>query len=156
MKNEIIQTIGQAVMLFQDASEAFDDTAAEVMGLNRTDLKCLGIIFRNGSVSPSEIARVTGLTRGAMTTALDRIENAGYAKRIPDPLDRRGILLELTKKGESSIGSIWGPFIEVGKRNLSKYSMDELKAIRQFLEDAKNAQFEHIERVRKLKLPKRS
>ncbi|EQA46057.1 sugar-specific transcriptional regulator, TrmB family [Leptospira broomii serovar Hurstbridge str. 5399] len=155
-KNEYIQAIGQAVQLFQEATEAFDDAAAEVLGLNRTDLKCLSIIFKNGSVSASEIARITGLTRGAMTTALDRIEKAGYAKRVPDPNDRRGVLLEPTKKGENNVGMIWGPFFEVGKRLLSKYTVDELKVIQQFLIESRAAQFEQMDQVKKLKLGKRT
>ena len=52
MRAETIQAIGMAMELFQEATDAFDDTAAAALGLNRTDLKCVNIIVRHGPVAP--------------------------------------------------------------------------------------------------------
>src|SRR5262245_11456141 len=78
---ELIAAIGTATQLYQDATDAFDDAACAALGLNRTDLKCLSVIAQRGPVAVGEIGKAAGLTRGAMTTALDRIEHAGYARR---------------------------------------------------------------------------
>jgi DNA-binding MarR family transcriptional regulator len=50
--------------------------------------------------SAGELAKRTELSSGAMTSRLDRLEDAGLVKRIPDPDDRRGVHVELTAKGE--------------------------------------------------------
>jgi DNA-binding MarR family transcriptional regulator len=51
--------------------------------------------------SPGELARIADLSSGAMTNRLDHLENAGLVRRLPDPADRRGILVELTDEGRS-------------------------------------------------------
>jgi hypothetical protein len=43
-RGELIRAIGDAVHLYQDATDAFDDAACAALGLNRTDLKCLNVI----------------------------------------------------------------------------------------------------------------
>jgi DNA-binding MarR family transcriptional regulator len=49
--------------------------------------------------SAGELARIADLSSGAMTNRLDQLEQAGLVKRLPDPDDRRGVLVELTPKG---------------------------------------------------------
>jgi DNA-binding MarR family transcriptional regulator len=148
-KNEYYQAIGQAVQAYQDSTTAFDDAGAEHLGLNRTDLACLGVIYAQTSVSAGDIAKATHLTKGAMTTALDRIEKAGYAKRIRDAEDRRGVRVELTKKGRESVDMLWGHFAKAGVDLLSQFDTKELDAILRFLIEAKAMQDEHRDRISK-------
>jgi DNA-binding MarR family transcriptional regulator len=135
-KQELIQAIGGAVQSFQDATDAFDFKAAKAMGLNQTDLKCLTVIFARGPVAASEIAEASGLSRGAATTALDRIEKAGLAKRQRSTEDRRGVLLNKTPKAMKLAETIWGPNRDQGAEMLSRYLANELIAILRFLEEA--------------------
>jgi DNA-binding MarR family transcriptional regulator len=146
-KIEYYQAIGQAVQVYQDSTQAFDEAGADVLGLNRTDLKCLGVIYAQGSVPAGEIAKATHLTKGAMTTALDRIESAGYAKRVRDTEDRRGVRVELTKKGRDSVDMLWGHFAKKGNELLSQFDSGELDAILRFLKEATQMQDEHRERI---------
>ncbi|HEV2572845.1 MarR family transcriptional regulator [Methylocella sp. CPCC 101449] len=151
MRAETIQAIGTAMELFQEATDAFDDTAAAALGLNRTDLKCVNIIVRHGPVAAGDVAKLTGLTRGAMTTALDRIERAGYARRKPDPADRRGVLMELTEKGREALDAIWGVYIREADQFFADYSVAELQTIHRFLEQGRQVQDANRERVSKLR-----
>ena len=105
------RSIGSATQLYQDATDAFDDAACAALRLNRTDLKCLGVIAQRGPVAVGEIGKAAGLTRGAMTTALDLIEQAGYARMLRHPDDRRGVLVELTDKARRAIDAIWGAYV---------------------------------------------
>ena len=66
-----------------------DQAVADYLGINRTDARCLDIIGRLGGVSAGRLARESGLSTGAVTTVLDRLERAGYARRTSDPGDRR-------------------------------------------------------------------
>lgn len=58
------------------------------------------------ALSPSELAKRTGVTRGTMTQFIDAIEKDGFVKRVEDPKDRRGMLVELTEKGEDVLKKI--------------------------------------------------
>jgi DNA-binding MarR family transcriptional regulator len=149
---DLIRAIGNAVQLFQDATDAFDDAAAAALQLNRTDLKCVSVIAQRGPVPVGEIGRAAGLTRGAMTTALDRIERAGYARRLRHPDDRRGVLVELTDKGRNAIDVIWGEYVRTAEAFFSRYTVPELRAILSFLEEGRSAQESNVERVRELNI----
>ena len=49
-----------------------------------------------------ELAERSELSSGAMTNRLDRLEKAGLVKRLPDPNDRRGVVVEITKAGQKA------------------------------------------------------
>ena len=66
-----------------------DQVVADYLGLNRTDARCLDIIDRLERVSAGRLAGEAGLSTGAVTTVLDRLERAGYARRTHDPGARR-------------------------------------------------------------------
>ena len=78
-----------------------EETLAD-FDLNFGEWKVLGTLWRVGEPhrsSPGELARMEDLSSGAMTNRLDRLEEAGYIRRLPDPSDRRAVQVELTDKG---------------------------------------------------------
>ena len=86
---ELVDEVGVELDELRRAGDQLDEAVALQFGLNRTDLRCLGILYRRGRVTAGELAEESGLTPGAITTVLDRLERAGYANRVPDPADRR-------------------------------------------------------------------
>jgi DNA-binding MarR family transcriptional regulator len=81
-----------------------DDTLKD-FGLNRGEWKVLGALWRLGEphrLTPGELARIEELSTGAMTNRLDRLEEDGLVRRLPDPEDRRAIQVELTEKGRKT------------------------------------------------------
>ena len=83
-----LRDLGQAVDLHQQV-------AADRLGLNRTDLSLLGLLDARGARTPGQIAEASGLTTGAVTGVIDRLEKAGLVRREPDPADRRRVLVRL-------------------------------------------------------------
>jgi DNA-binding MarR family transcriptional regulator len=78
-----------------------NQTLAE-FGLDRGEWRLLGSLRRSGPPyrrSPGKLAEEIGLSSGAMTNRLDRLEEAGLVRRLPDPDDRRGLQVELTEAG---------------------------------------------------------
>ncbi|TQS19740.1 MarR family transcriptional regulator [Microbispora sp. KK1-11] len=69
--------------------------AAKAVGLGATDLYALNILGLGGAMTPGELGRRTGLTTGPTTRLIDRLEQAGYVRRAPDPDDRRKVIVEL-------------------------------------------------------------
>src|SRR3972149_7490121 len=82
----------------------FRNAMSEWAGLNVTDMECLRLLFLKGIATPSELARHTGLTSGATTAMLDRLEKSGLIERRPNPDDRRGTLIVLLDSGKEKVG----------------------------------------------------
>jgi DNA-binding MarR family transcriptional regulator len=95
----IVDRIGGLQRRFK---RAMDETLDE-FDLDWSEYKLLSLLTREGEVyrsSPGKLARIMELSSGAMTNRLDRLEQAGLVRRLPDPDDRRGILVELTPEGK--------------------------------------------------------
>jgi DNA-binding MarR family transcriptional regulator len=73
----------------------FHQAIANVAGVSVTDLKCLDYIQRRGDATAGDLARLTGLTTGAITAAIDRLEKAGLARRERSEVDRRKVFIRL-------------------------------------------------------------
>ena len=153
-RQELLAAIGQQVQAFQDATDEVDEAVARRLRLNRTDLRCLSVLSRAGAMegmrgtSASALALAAGLTRGAMTTALDRLEAGGYARRIWNQQDRRTVRVELTDAAKKKIDALYGPLAKEGFQFLQKYTTQELAAVLRYLEDGRRLQREHAERIR--------
>jgi DNA-binding transcriptional ArsR family regulator len=75
----------------------FHARIAEQLGLSATDHKCLDLAARGGQpMTAGRIAELSGLSTGAVTGVIDRLERAGYVRRVRDPHDRRKVLVEVT------------------------------------------------------------
>jgi DNA-binding MarR family transcriptional regulator len=148
--DELVARVGQRVQSFQDATDEVDEAVARRLRLNRTDLRCLSVLSQVGSMTASALAEAAGLTRGAMTTALDRIERAGYVRRIWDQKDRRAVRVEMTEKALRQLRVLYGPLAQAGLRLLQKYTAAELAAVVRYLEDGCELQRAHAQRIRAL------
>jgi DNA-binding MarR family transcriptional regulator len=69
--------------------------AADLAGLNETDWECLDVLDWTGPITAGELAKRVGITSGAATGAIDRLEAVGLVKRVADPKDRRKVIVEL-------------------------------------------------------------
>ena len=152
-RRALLEALGAAVPEFQDATDAVDEAAAEVLGVNRTDLRCLGLLLRRGPTHPGELARAIWLTPGAMTTVLDRLERKGFVRRAPDSADRRGVRVEVTDRLRGPVEAIWGPLRDEGGRRLAAYATRELEFLLEFLRYGRDLQQAHAARIRGLGLP---
>ena len=150
-KVKLITALGQRVQAFQDATDEVDEVVARRLRLNRTDLRCLSVLSQAGAMSASALAEASGLTRGAMTTALDRIEAAGYVTRVWNQDDRRSVRVETTDAARQAVDVLFGPLAKEGFRLLQTYSTQELKAVLKYLEDGHRLQRTHAQRIRELK-----
>ena len=107
----------------------FRNAMSEWAGLNVTDMECLRLLFLKGVATPSELSRFTGLTSGATTAMLDRLERAGLIERRPNPNDRRGTLIAPVQSSGEKVAS-WFESARVAHDELvSGYSESELEII---------------------------
>ena len=127
-REEIIQAIIEKRREMSTETIMFHQSVADVLGLHITDHKCLDLIRQYGAMPAGRIAELTGLTTGAVTVIIDRLEKAGYVRRANDPKDRRRTIVEpiRNKKWERKIEAIFIPFHERMHKLLSSYSDGEL------------------------------
>ncbi|ADJ43230.1 MarR family transcriptional regulator [Amycolatopsis mediterranei S699] len=72
---------------------AFHEAVGASLGVTAVDQRALAVIAGAGSVSAGDLAKEIGLTPGAVTGVVDRLERAGLAHRAPDPADRRRLVI---------------------------------------------------------------
>ncbi|MDQ3838117.1 MAG: MarR family transcriptional regulator [Thermoproteota archaeon] len=133
-REETIQTIVDRFMEMSTETIMFHQAVADELGLHITDHKCMDIIHRFGAMPAGRLGEMTGLTTGAITGMIDRLEKAGYVRRANDPKDRRKTIVEpiINKKLEKKIEIIFTPLHKRMNKFLSSYSDSELS----FLLDA--------------------
>jgi DNA-binding MarR family transcriptional regulator len=117
----------------QRAVDRYDELVASRLGINRSDLRCLDLLHENGTMTAGQLAAGSGLTSGATTRMLDRLEQAGYLRRRSDSGDRRRVLVELTPRARRLAGELYGS-LETAAEGLSRYGPDQLALLREFLE----------------------
>jgi DNA-binding MarR family transcriptional regulator len=149
-KQDLIQEVGQEVAEWQNAVQAFDEAAAQYLGTNLTDLRCLGALFREGPATAGRLAQVAGITAGAITAALDRLEKLGYVRRVRDTIDRRRVHVELTPEATRLFDEIWGPLAAESQAALHRLTNRDLTLFRDLLRHNRAIQQAHTARIRGL------
>ena len=127
----------------------FRNDMAEWVGLNATDMECLRLLFLKGVSTPSELARHTGLTSGATTAMLDRLEKAGLIERRPNPDDRRGTLIVPAKSSAEKAASWFESARKAQDELISSYSEKELEIIADVFEQFTKLWEQEREKIRK-------
>jgi DNA-binding MarR family transcriptional regulator len=109
-------------------------TIARRVGVNSTDLECLDLILMGGPSTAGEIARHTGLTSGAVTGLIDRLERLGLVERTADAVDRRKVLVRVREDKIGPIAAFYAPLEKAMQGLLASYSKEELKVLIDFSE----------------------
>jgi DNA-binding MarR family transcriptional regulator len=132
------ELISRLIAAFRDAGNldaAFEEAAAVRLGIGAGDLRCLNAIENAGGLTAGELSREVGVTSGAVTGAVDRLERAGLARRVAEPEDRRRVRIEVTPEFRSRAERIWGPVAADWHRELAeRFTAAELQTAIEFLE----------------------
>jgi DNA-binding MarR family transcriptional regulator len=130
------------------AVDVLNQAVADALGINRTDLRCIEILSRDGPQTAGNLASAAGLTTGAATTAIDRLERAGFARRSRDPVDRRRVVVELVPEADQRVFALYRDLLLTTMDHLERYSVDQLNVIRDFVEHGRQMTLDHAERIR--------
>ncbi|WP_246127775.1 MarR family winged helix-turn-helix transcriptional regulator [Amycolatopsis rhizosphaerae] len=121
---------------------------AERMGVTASDLDCLHVLNQQGPATAAELARRVGLTAGAVSRMIDRLDAAGCIKRTSDPLDRRRVLIEPTSDGLSRIAAYYDGLTARAHDDLAVFRKEELDALLQFVERSQRSALGELSRLR--------
>jgi DNA-binding MarR family transcriptional regulator len=120
------------------ATVLFHQVIADRFGISATDLKCYSILRQSGPITAGELAERTGLTTGAITGVVDRLEQAKLVRRARDGGDRRRVVLELLRdpERERALGALYAPLGRAIAELVAGYSAAEHATILDFLTKA--------------------
>ncbi len=122
-----------AIRQHQNATDMMDMAVADLLGINRTDGICLDIIDQNERMTAGQLAEAVELSTGTITAVIDRLEKAGYVRRVPDPSDRRKVLVEVTDQTREISGHIYGRMMELGRSLMGGMSAEQQRLVMHFL-----------------------
>ena len=130
------------------ASSMLTSAVAERLGLHPTSWECLSLLFEHGPVSAGRLGELTGLTTGAVTGLIDRLEAAGYVRRRRDAGDRRRVIVELVPSALPSVLPLFEPMLAEMRELHDRYDDTQLAAMVECLEGAADILRRHALRLR--------
>jgi DNA-binding MarR family transcriptional regulator len=143
-----MSSLGQALRGYQTALDGFDEAICDLLGVNRTDLRCLDLLSLDQPMSAGELARASGLTSGAVTFVVDRLERGGFVVRRRDPNDRRRVLVECVPEASERIFALHRPLVMDFRAAVELFQPLELAAIERFLNLGQEAYARHARELR--------
>jgi DNA-binding MarR family transcriptional regulator len=148
-KTQLVDKVILGARQYGISNVLFRNLIGERLGVNVTDMECLGLLFHKGIATPSELAKHTGLSSGATTAMLDRLVQSGLIERRPNPHDRRGTLIVLVKSGADKAAPWFSSARQAQNELVSSYSVDELLVISDFFERSIRMWDEEREKLQK-------
>ncbi|WP_181794690.1 MarR family winged helix-turn-helix transcriptional regulator [Streptomyces sp. WELS2] len=128
---------------------------AEAAGMHTSEWYALSLIALEGGLTSGELATRTGLTTGATTRLIDRLERAGYARRTADPSDRRRVIVEPVPDALAGIEEVVAPARRHIAEVLSRYTPEQRRLLFDYFEHAAPAFRAATEEIRKAMAPRR-
>jgi DNA-binding MarR family transcriptional regulator len=114
----------------------FSQAVADRLGLALTDVEALEQLSTLGRATAGQIAELTGLTTGAATRMIDRLEQSGFVRRSPDPADRRRVIVEPIAERIRSVEDHYAALRMATQQAIEHYSDHDLELVRGYLEEA--------------------
>ena len=149
-RRELVLEVQAALRGLHAAVDTLSQTVADRLGVNRTDVRCIQMLGQFGPLTAGQLAEASGLTTGAVTTVIDRLEKTGFARRVRDEVDRRRIYVELTPSASQQMAAIYRDLLINSAAMMANYSDESLMLIRDFVHRGRDVTLEHVERVKAL------
>lgn len=133
-RDAVIERFAQLGRQLSQATVLFHEHIAEHVGLSATDHKCLDLAVQaERPLTAGQIAELSGLSTGAVTGVIDRLERAGFVRRVRDPHDRRKVLVEVSRGSLARYGNAYDGLWSALDSSLTGYTDDEIDAIERFV-----------------------
>jgi DNA-binding MarR family transcriptional regulator len=137
IKGELVAQVIRGAREYSIGMVSLHQEVGRILGLNVTDMKCLDVMTMQGSATPSQLAEQTGLSSGATTAMIDRLERARLVVRRPHPTDRRGTVLVLTQEAMEKLPSLFESLGAAMQALMADYSQKELVVLADFFAKAR-------------------
>jgi DNA-binding MarR family transcriptional regulator len=129
---ELMQKLEHAVRRASAQGVIFGQTVADRAGISNSDMDCLDFLLLEGRVTAGRLAEITGLTTGAITGVVDRLEKAGFVRRERDADDRRKVFIAPVPENIAKFGKLYEHMQRAMLTAWEAYSDAELRLLLRF------------------------
>lgn len=134
-REQLVQQIDWALRGLSTSTVLAATAIAQKVGMGPNDLRCGQLLVHNGPMTAGELAKATGLTTGAITGIVDRLEKAGWAQRRADPGDRRRVVIYPgPQENEQTAAALYAGHVERMAKLLGRYSDEQLSLLLEFVQ----------------------
>jgi DNA-binding MarR family transcriptional regulator len=133
-RDRLVGQVVAALRALGTADDFMNQAAAAALDMHTTDMHAGEVLEREGPMTVGELARAVGLSPGAATPLIDRLEAAGFATRVPDATSRRRVLVRPAEGAPARAYAVFGPLIDRIAAFLERYRDEELLLVRDFLQ----------------------
>jgi DNA-binding MarR family transcriptional regulator len=156
-RDELLVELEKALRKSSAEGTIFSHLVAQNVGLNSMDMECLDFLFIQGAMTAGKLAELTGLTTGAITGLIDRLEKAGYVQREADPNDKRKVIIvPVIEKASQEVLPYYKSMGERMGKILEKYSDQELAFLLEYTNQVLTVFQEEITELREVTKPVKS
>lgn len=145
---DLIAALDRGLQQVSSQAVLFSGAVAERLGMNPSDLESLGFLVNEGPVPAGRLAAVTGLTTGAVTRMIDRLERTGYVRREPDPHDRRRVIVRVVSERLQEVATFFEPMRQAMHDVYANYPDEDLALILDFQQRSYEAAMEETAKLR--------
>jgi DNA-binding MarR family transcriptional regulator len=146
----LLQELEEAMRRSSAQGAMFAKTVADRAGISASDMDCMDFLNLEGRMTAGRLAELTGLTTGAITGVVDRLEKAGYVRRERDESDRRKVFVAVVPETASRIGKLYVPMQQSMQKVWSRYSEEELRLLLRFATEGYKGVLEATEALKAL------
>lgn len=144
----LLQDLEHAVRRSSALGVIFGQTVANRVGMSSSDLEGLDFLNIEQRMTAGRLAELTGLTTGAITGMVDRLEKAGFVRRERDDSDRRKVFIAIVPESIAKVGRYYEPLQKAVQRDWESYTDTELKLLLRFMTQAYTTMLDATEELK--------
>ncbi len=132
---QLLRELAQELRQLNGLSASFFRAAAARIGVTVTDMQVIESLTSTGPMTAGQLAELTGLTTGAITGMLNRLEEAGLVRRERDPEDGRRVIVRLSPDTDQirGIGPLFAAIGKAWEEQTSRYDDEQIAFLVDFL-----------------------
>lgn len=147
-RDAAVDAVVRALRRVNFQGTVFGQTVALRLGLSESDIQALETLLETGAATAGRLAEVMNMTTGAITRVIDRLEQAGYVRRVADPADRRRVVVEPVPDKVKAVESLLATVARASEEEIAHYTEAQIELIRDFLSRVEARTREEAERLR--------
>ena len=131
-RRDRVERLSRQMRLMSSFDALFSQAVADRIGMHPTDIETLDLLNTLGPMTPGILSQRTGLSTGATTRMIDRLERAGYVRRQP-AADRRSVIIVPRWENLDAVAELFAPLADGLAEVWSEYEDDQLDLFAEFL-----------------------
>jgi DNA-binding MarR family transcriptional regulator len=149
-RGELIAAFDRETRRMGSVATLHNHAVADYIGLHQTDQTCIDLLDWTGPLTAGEIGTHLGLSSGAVTGLVDRLEAGRWVRRERDPLDRRRVIVHLSTERGAELWPLYQPLAETIEAYRDRLDEKDLRLVVEFLEFANETITEATRHARRL------